>query len=361
VSDAPRSRLRTPVSQAPRWQVAVLLGILVVAVTWAVPTTAADRPSRAQAITFDGDVVDPGYEGRWYFTAVRSGTTALAVEWLSRYAGYEVQLPSTRDPLEHLDAYERWGMQVAHRSAWFAAQRIIDGVDPTTTGAIVGAVDAGSPAAAAGLRAGDVITAVDGYPSNVPFLIAGHLHPAGGTLAIEVLRSGERLTLSGAFSPTTPFGATLVGVVPSLDPRPPVRLAAHHVGSSAGLMFTLAYIDALTAGDLTGGRIIAGTGSIDSWVTDAGDIAVNPILGADLKVQGAAWVGATVFFAPAGIDYLDASAAAPPGMTVVEVSTVADAVRWLCANGGRSSVCAPGVNLTPVSATPLIPTALLRH
>ena len=59
-------------------------------------------------------------------------------------------------------------------------------------------------------------------------------------------------------------------------------------GPSAGLMLSLALVDKLTPGSLTGGKFIAGTGTI----TDDGK--VGPIGGITHKMEGAA-KGATVF------------------------------------------------------------------
>ena len=60
-------------------------------------------------------------------------------------------------------------------------------------------------------------------------------------------------------------------------------------GPSAGLMLSLALVDKLTPGSLTGGKFIAGTGTI----TDDGK--VGPIGGITHKMEGAREKGATVF------------------------------------------------------------------
>ena len=65
-------------------------------------------------------------------------------------------------------------------------------------------------------------------------------------------------------------------------------------GPSAGLMFTLGIIDKLKPEDLTGGKIIAGTGTID----DEGE--VGPIGGIPQKLVGAKDAGAQLFLVPTG-------------------------------------------------------------
>ena len=63
-------------------------------------------------------------------------------------------------------------------------------------------------------------------------------------------------------------------------------------GPSAGLMFTLGIIDKLEPDDLTGGKIIAGTGTIDD------DGNVGPIGGIPQKLVGATDAGARYFLTP---------------------------------------------------------------
>jgi PDZ domain-containing protein len=64
------------------------------------------------------------------------------------------------------------------------------------------------------------------------------------------------------------------------------------IGPSAGLAWTLGTIDRLTAGDLTGGKKVAVTGTVD------GEGNVGPIGGIAQKVKGAMEAGATAFLYP---------------------------------------------------------------
>lgn len=64
-------------------------------------------------------------------------------------------------------------------------------------------------------------------------------------------------------------------------------------GPSAGLMFTLAVVDKLSPGELTGGKFIAGTGTI----SESGE--VGPIGGITHKIRAAKDAGAEVFLTPA--------------------------------------------------------------
>ncbi len=101
-------------------------------------------------------------------------------------------------------------------------------------------------------------------------------------------------------------------------------------GPSAGTALALGIIDKLTPGGITGGRTIAGTGTIDR----AGK--VGPIGGIQQKVAAAVEAGATVFFAPAS-ECRDAKAAAPSSLTLVSVTTLHGAVQALEAIKSGSS------------------------
>ena len=114
-------------------------------------------------------------------------------------------------------------------------------------------------------------------------------------------------------------------------------------GPSGGLMLALAFTDTLNRGDLTGGRKIAGTGTID-WSGVVGDIGY-----VTYKVQGAAAAGATVFFVPWG-NLAEARRAAPPRMQVVPVASFEEALGWLCRSGPDDGAC-PRLAARPAGLT----------
>ncbi|WP_282695614.1 S16 family serine protease [Streptomyces sp. CC208A] len=110
-----------------------------------------------------------------------------------------------------------------------------------------------------------------------------------------------------------------------LDPaRVKVDLHLADVGGpSAGLLFALGVVDKLDGdgdgGDLTGGKVVAGTGTI------APDGKVGAVGGVSLKTQAAARDGATVFLVPKA-ECADAEAELPAGLRLVPVDTLSDAV-----------------------------------
>jgi PDZ domain-containing protein len=111
-------------------------------------------------------------------------------------------------------------------------------------------------------------------------------------------------------------------------------------GPSAGLAFTLAIIDDLTPGDLTGGKRVAITGTISP------DGTVGPVGGVAQKAVAARSAGAKLMLVPPQ-EYDDAKSHAD-GMTVVRVSTLDDALRALRNNGG-DPVVPPTATTAPIA------------
>jgi PDZ domain-containing protein len=103
-----------------------------------------------------------------------------------------------------------------------------------------------------------------------------------------------------------------------------VALGENIGGPSAGLMFALSVYDTLTPGALTGGDVIAGTGTISA------DGSVGPIGGIRQKIVGAKEAGAKLFFVPP--DNCDTAVLAPVDpdeIRLVRADTMHSAVQSL--------------------------------
>jgi Lon-like protease len=106
------------------------------------------------------------------------------------------------------------------------------------------------------------------------------------------------------------------------DPGLAVEFATGKIGGpSGGLMMTLALYDQLTPDDITGGRTVAGTGTI------ACDGGVGAIGGIEQKVAGAEEAGAEIFLAPAA--NVPAARKVARDIEVVSISTFDEALRYL--------------------------------
>jgi Lon-like protease len=175
------------------------------------------------------------------------------------------------------------------------------------------------------LKAGDVITAVDGKPvtseASLTALIA--THPAGSTLTLTIVRNGQTQTVQVGTKESG--GRPVMGVEITGQYKFPftVKFSVGDIGGpSAGMMFALGIIDKLTPTNLTGGKFIAGTGEIEP------SGKVDAIGGIQQKMVGARNAGATIFLAPAS-NCSDVKGAIPAGLRVIKVSTLSQAVTYL--------------------------------
>jgi PDZ domain-containing protein len=206
---------------------------------------------------------------------------------------------------------------------------------PVTTTVVVQDLPAGSPSAGK-LRKGDQLLSVDGtkVTGGASLRAAVTAHKPGDQITIVVRRAGRdvRTTVTAAAAPDD--GRTVIGVVTRDRATYPfsVQISLTDVGGpSAGLMFALGIVDKLTPGSLTGGRFIAGTGTID----DAGQ--VGAIGGITQKMIGARHNGATVFLSPAA-NCSEARSTVPDGLRLVKVTALSDAIAALDAlRAGRTA------------------------
>jgi PDZ domain-containing protein len=106
-------------------------------------------------------------------------------------------------------------------------------------------------------------------------------------------------------------------------------------GPSAGLMFSLAVVDKLSPGELTGGKFVAGTGTIDS------DGTVGPIGGVTHKIAAAQHAGAEVFLVPSDNCAEAAGKKYDGDITLLKVDSLDGAVKALhdYTSGGSPETC----------------------
>ena len=191
-------------------------------------------------------------------------------------------------------------------------------VDPVVE---VLAVDEGRPADGR-LEVRDQVLAVDGAPIETSEDVGEAVRAAGAGSPVEfrVRRDGEERTVS--VTPEEVDGRPLVGVQvgPGYEFPVDVRVEVPQEigGPSAGLIFSLAIYDTLTEGSLTGGAVVAGTGTVD----ERGN--VGPIGGIQQKIVGARDAGAELFLVPP--DNCDDALDAPGGgIELVRADTMHDA------------------------------------
>jgi Lon-like protease len=182
------------------------------------------------------------------------------------------------------------------------------------------------------LQPGDLIKAIDGKPvstqKEVRTLVRAHR--PGERIPVTIGRGGRTLDVTARLGREGDHA--ILGVLTELLERSTfpvdVKIDTRRVsGPSAGLAFTLAIIDDLTPGDLTGGRRVAVTGSISR------DGTVGIVGGIEQKAITARDNGAALMLVPAG-EARDARAEVGGDLRVVAVRNVDDALRALRRAGG---------------------------
>ena len=190
-----------------------------------------------------------------------------------------------------------------------------------TTHVAIADVPAGGPSEGI-LEKDDVLVSVDGRVATDSTAVreAVQAHQPGEDVTVVVRRDGTEKTLTVRTGDSG--GTAVIGVLLRTDYDLPVTVTLNTGqvgGPSAGLMFSLAIYDTLTPGALTGGRRIAGTGTIED------DGSVGPISGIRQKMVGARQAGAQWFLSPQG-DCSDALGHVPDGMTLLKVTSFDDAL-----------------------------------
>ncbi len=178
------------------------------------------------------------------------------------------------------------------------------------------------------LELGDTIRAINGAPITTVMEIRSQIDglEPGDTMEVTIERDGVESTVTVELAEREDEpGAPMIGVILGELTQPPfpVEIRAGDVGGpSAGMMHTLAIIDTLTEGELTRGRVVAGTGTIRM------DGTVGNIGGIRQKVVAAEAAGADYILVPEG-NYDAALTAERDTIEIVPVATIDDAITFL--------------------------------
>ncbi|MEI7771305.1 MAG: S16 family serine protease, partial [Chloroflexales bacterium] len=271
--------------------------------------------------------------GALLLTTIIEQTPIVVAQWLA----------GQFDPAITLMPPERLVPQASSPQA-LVAESATQLSESQVTAALVALRLAGYPAALTGdgarvlaapagalLRPGDRIVALGGATvKTAPDLLAALAGRAARDLvAAVVVRDEQTLHLQlPLLAPAAPGGPPRLGVTVETANQAvasPVQILLHPQGiiggPSAGLMFTLAIYDRLTPGDLTGGRRIAGTGTVSL------DGQVGPIGGVAQKVAAAERSGAEIFLVPQE-NAAEAQRAARR-ITIIAVGSAAEALAAL--------------------------------
>lgn len=207
-------------------------------------------------------------------------------------------------------------------------------------GGFIESVGRGTPADQAGLTRGDVIVAIDGKKVTVVDEVTAALgaNSIGATVTLEVVsqkgvqRSVPVTLVENPKKPGAPFlGVALTTANERVDLPFDIKIDSGRVtGPSAGFAWTLGVIDRLVKTDLTDGKRVAVTGTIDPTGQ------VGPIGGITQKIRAAIDAGASLFLYPASTTAKEVSevkAIAKGHITIRAVDTVDDAIKILAPGG----------------------------
>jgi PDZ domain-containing protein len=279
------------------------------------------------------------------YTTVSVGSTTMLealAGWLDddvdvlpeeRVRGDRTEAENRRYNAELMDASKLTAVAVA-------LDRLGEDVEITTTGTVVRRIAEDSPAAGV-LELDDVIVAVDGNDVDVPEELGDLLQEGGPgathTLTVERPAGSDTLVdveVTTIAAPDDPERA-IIGIAPEdritdFDFPIDVSIDSGDVGGpSAGLAFTLAVLDVLTPGELTGGHRVAATGTMSL------DGSVGPVGGGPQKGIAVRDAGYEVFLVPTD-ELEEVREAVGDDVEVIAVDTLDDALEALAGLGGNA-------------------------
>ncbi|MDN5719203.1 MAG: YlbL family protein [Corynebacterium sp.] len=303
----------------------------------------------------DEDLADS--DGQLNMTTVAVRTKLSLAETMKRWLASD----DTIVPVEQVIPSDSTPEEVARRNAAaFAAS------ESNATVAAMGYLDrplettvyeiADDAPAAGALRENDVITAVGDTEVTLPADVAAAVaeHAPGDEVELTVQRGQSEVTESVTLgevpeelssdasasaaedageSDRAYLGVTMVAQ-PAGDLK--VRYNLKDIGGpSAGLMFSLAVVDKLSPGEISGGKFVAGTGTISA------DGTVGPIGGITHKIAAAQHAGAEVFLVPSDNCSEAAGRSYDGDIDLLSVDSLDGAVDALEAynNGGDAPTC----------------------
>lgn len=205
-------------------------------------------------------------------------------------------------------------LEVSLDAAWIAARRLAGLEAPFERYVAITSTPHGSP-----LQAGDRVLLLNGAP-----LGRGKFSSAAGDVGsnsvFTVVRDDATMEIPAA--DVDPEDVRVLEAGRTSVERPAMVVRSTTSGPSAGVVSTLAYLDAITPDDLTAGLTVAGSGT----VTPHG--YVGPVERIGPKTEAAVAAGADVLFAHPD-NVAEATSAAPPSLPVIPIRSVREAVDWL--------------------------------
>lgn len=234
----------------------------------------------------------------------------------------------TQQNIQEMDTSKQVAAVVALRRLGYA-------VEEQGKGALVVQVEKTAPAHDR-LVQGDVITAIDGQATSLSQQVVDsvRMRSPGDVVRLDVKGADGKARVEAIALGRRPDGAQgYLGVVlntkeQKFDYPFEVTIDSGTIGGpSAGLAFTLGVLDRLTVGELTGGKNVAATGTIE-LTGRVGDVG-----GVVQKTAAVRASGADLFLVPPG-EYEEALAHAGPKLKVAKAATLDEALAAMARLGG---------------------------
>jgi PDZ domain-containing protein len=292
-------------------------------------------------------------KGKILFTTVSLAGNVKVFQALSGWLNKEVEVVPEKDitggaPRQEVRQLNIQAMVDSKLTATkVALERLGYRVTVSGDGALVTMVNPGDPADGQ-LQVGDVIKSIDGEAVTLHDQVVSKVrqHKPGDMITVGFKRGTVDKTVTlksvGGSDGVARIGVQLQTNDLKYDFPVDVSIETGLVGGpSAGLAFTLALIDDLTEGELTGGRNVAVTGTIDA------EGNVGPVGGVAQKTVTARKAGAIAFLVPPA-EEKDARKFAGK-MQIIPVTTLADALTALHRLGGSEVALPQGAATAPHS------------
>jgi PDZ domain-containing protein len=207
---------------------------------------------------------------------------------------------------------------------------------PFTSSVKVTSVTKSGPAGSV-LKAGDTLLKVQGEVATGLDQVKALVRATKGKVPVQLLIERNGRSLNVSVLPKLIDKEWRMGIYVQSVPEFPFKIdieVGNVGGPSGGQILALAIYDKLTPGALTGGKKIAGTGTVTP------DGTIGPIGGIRQKLYGALRAGAKWFLAPsANCD--EVVGHVPDGIRVVKVSNLQDslkAVKAIASGSGTASL-----------------------
>jgi PDZ domain-containing protein len=181
------------------------------------------------------------------------------------------------------------------------------------------------------LQSGDVITGLNGRPIQTTSELIAQIktQEPHTTVHLTIERNHHEVEVAVPLMPPTAtntsprLGITIQPAGFDVQLPFPVKIVPQKIvgGPSAGLMFTLTVDNMVSPEDLTDGKKIAGTGTINM------DGSVGPIGGVEQKVAAAEAAGAEYFLSP--VENYENARSVARHIQVVKIATAEQAVEFL--------------------------------